>query len=59
MIQSSVLNFNYFMLLGRSWLRDIKVSRDWGTNTITIQGTNTVRTMLLKNLEHQPSFQKC
>jgi hypothetical protein len=28
MIQNSVLNFNYSMLLGRPWLRDAKLSHD-------------------------------
>jgi hypothetical protein len=35
-IQSSVLDFNYFMLIGHPWLRDAKVSHDWGNNIITI-----------------------
>jgi hypothetical protein len=42
-IQSSVLNSNYFMLLGHPWLRDVKVFHDWGNNTITIQGANIVK----------------
>ncbi len=33
------------MLLGRPWLRDAKVAHDWGSNTITIQGNGTVRTI--------------
>jgi len=33
------------MLLGHLWLRDVKVSHDWGNNTITIQETNTFRTI--------------
>jgi hypothetical protein len=35
------------MLLGHPWLRDVKVSHDWGHNTITIQGADTVRTILV------------
>jgi hypothetical protein len=31
------------MLLGRLWLRDVKVSHDWGNNTIIIQGIGIVR----------------
>jgi hypothetical protein len=27
-IQSSVLDFSYFMLLGRPWLRDVKMFHD-------------------------------
>jgi hypothetical protein len=33
------------MLLGRPWLRDVKMSHNWGNNIITIQGTNTIRTI--------------
>jgi len=52
-IHSSVLDFSYFMLLGRPWLKDVKVSHDWGNNIITIQGTSTLKPyMLLRNLEH-------
>jgi hypothetical protein len=35
-IQSNMLNSNYFMLLGRPWLKDAKVFHDWGKNTIII-----------------------
>jgi hypothetical protein len=35
------------MLLICSWLRDSKVSRNWGTNIITIQGTCIVRIVLV------------
>jgi len=35
-IDSSVIYFNYLMLLRCPWLRDAKVSHDWGTNIITI-----------------------
>jgi hypothetical protein len=31
------------MLLGRPWLKDAKISHDWGTNIITIQGTSTIK----------------
>jgi len=40
-----VLDFSYYMLLGRPWLRDVKMSHDWGNNIITIQGANTIRTI--------------
>jgi len=46
-IQSSVLNSRYFMLLGCPWLRDVKMSHDWGNNTIIIQGTNTIKTIFV------------
>jgi hypothetical protein len=35
------------MLLGCPWLRDAKVSHDWGTNIVTMQGTCTIRTILV------------
>jgi hypothetical protein len=47
MIQSNVLNFGYSMLLGRPWLRDAKVSHDWGNNIIIIQGIGIVITTLV------------
>ncbi len=46
-ISNNVLDSSYSMLLGRPWLKDVKVSHDWGTNTITIQGTNTVIIILV------------
>jgi len=42
-IQSSVLDSNYFMLLGHPWLKDAEVSHDWGNNIIIIQGTSTIK----------------
>jgi hypothetical protein len=33
------------MLLGHPWLRDVKMSHDWGNNTITIQGIGIIRTI--------------
>jgi hypothetical protein len=44
-INSSVLDSNYSMLLGHPWLKDTKVSHDWGTNIFTIHGTCKVRTI--------------
>jgi hypothetical protein len=44
-IQSNVLDSSNFMLLGCPWLRDAKVSHDWGNNTITIQGIGTIITI--------------
>jgi len=44
-IDSSVTNFSYSMLLRCPWLRDAKVSHDWGTNIITIQGATTIKTI--------------
>ncbi len=42
---SNVINFSYSMLLGCPWLKDAKVSHDWGTNTIIIHGTTMVKTI--------------
>ncbi len=44
-VWSSVLDSNYSMLLGRRWLKDVKMSHDWGTNIIIIQGTSKIRTI--------------
>jgi len=47
-INSSVVNSSYSMLLGRPWLRDVKVSHDWGTNIVTEQfGAQTKRPKVL------------
>jgi hypothetical protein len=40
---NNLVDFSYFMLLGRPWLRDAKVAHDWGSNTITIQGNGTIK----------------
>ncbi len=46
-LHNSVVDSNYSMLLGRPWLRDAKVAHDWGSNTITIQGNGTIRTIII------------
>jgi hypothetical protein len=48
-INSNVLDSNYSMLLKCPWLKDAKISHDWGNNIVTIQGTCTVITMLVTN----------
>jgi hypothetical protein len=45
MFQNSVIDFCYFMLLRRPWLKDVKVAHDWGSNIITIQGNGTIKTI--------------
>jgi hypothetical protein len=35
---NNVVDSSYTMLLGKSWLRDVKVAHDWGSNIVTIQG---------------------
>ncbi len=42
-INNNVFDSSYSMLLGCPWLKDAKISHDWGTNIITIQGTSTIR----------------
>jgi hypothetical protein len=44
-IQNNELGSSYSMLLGHPWLRDVKVSHDWGNNTNIIQGTDTIITI--------------
>jgi hypothetical protein len=42
-LQNSVVDFYYSMLLGRPWLKDVKMAHDWGSNIVTIQGNGIVR----------------
>jgi hypothetical protein len=44
-INNNVLDPSYLMLPRHPWLRDAKVSHNWGINIITIQGTSIVRTI--------------
>jgi hypothetical protein len=46
-INTSVLDSSYSMLLGCPWLRNAKISCLWGTNIVTIQGTSIVRTVFV------------
>ncbi len=46
-LKSGVVDFSYFMLLGRPWLIDAKVTHDWCNNVITIQGNGTIITILV------------
>ncbi len=51
-LRNSVVDFSYSMLLGRPWLKDVKVAHDWESNIITIQWNGIVRTITItKNLE--------
>jgi hypothetical protein len=43
------------MLLGRPWLRDVKISHDWGNNTIIIQGVDIVRIILIPKKLRAPT----
>jgi hypothetical protein len=46
-LQNNVVDSSYFMLLGRPWLRDAKVTHDWGNNVIIVQGNGIVKTILV------------
>jgi len=46
-LKNNVVDFNYYMLMGKLWLRDVKVTHDWGNNVITIQGNGIIRTISL------------
>ncbi len=34
-LQNSVIDVSYSMLLGRPWLKDTKVTHDWGNNIVS------------------------
>jgi hypothetical protein len=42
-LQNTVVESNYSMLLGRPWLKNAKVTHDWGNNVIIVQGNGTIR----------------
>ncbi len=46
-LHNNVVDFNYSMLLGRPWLRDVKVAHDWGSNIVVIQRNGTVLTIII------------
>jgi hypothetical protein len=62
-IDCSVLESNYSMLLGRPWLKDVKIFHDQGNNIITIQGIDAIKTILviekLKAPTKQPKMLVC
>jgi hypothetical protein len=41
-LYNNVIDASYSMLLRRPWLRDAKVTHDWGNNIVTIQGNRMV-----------------
>jgi hypothetical protein len=45
--QNNMVDFSYSMLLGKPWLRDVRVAHDWGNNTVTIQGNGIVKTIIV------------
>jgi hypothetical protein len=48
-INSNVMDSNYSMLLGHRWLKNAKISHDWGTNIVTIQGIGIIITIPVTN----------
>ncbi len=44
-LKNSTVDFSYFMLLGRPWLKDAKVKHDWGNNVIVVQGNGIIKTI--------------
>ncbi len=46
-LQNSVVDFSYSMLLGKPWSKDVKVAHDWGSNIVTIQGNGTIKTIII------------
>jgi len=44
---NSVVDSSYSMLLGRPWLRDVKMALDWGSNTITLQGNGIIKIIII------------
>jgi len=55
-LQNNVVDSSYSMLLGRPWLKDAKVTHDWGNNVIIIQGNGTIRKILVnKKLVIEPN----
>jgi hypothetical protein len=37
-LQNNVVDFNYSMLLGRPWLRDVKMTHDWRVTLLLCNG---------------------
>jgi hypothetical protein len=44
-LQNSVVDSNYFMLLGRPWVKDAKVTHDCGNDVIIVQINGTIKTI--------------
>jgi hypothetical protein len=44
-LHNSVVDSSCSMLLGRPWLKDVKLTHDWGSNIVTIQGNRTIRSI--------------
>jgi hypothetical protein len=46
-LQNNVVDSSYSMLLGRPWLKDVKMAHDWGSNIVIIQGNGIVKTIVV------------
>jgi hypothetical protein len=46
-LKNNVIDASYSMLLIRPWLRDAKITHDWGNNTMTILRNGTVITIVV------------
>jgi hypothetical protein len=46
-VKNNVVDSTYFMLLKRPWLKDAKVTHDWGNNVIIIQGNGIIIKILI------------
>ncbi len=42
-LQNSVVDSSYSMLLKRPWLKDVKMALDWGSNIIILQGNGIIK----------------
>ncbi len=46
-LQNNVVDSKYSIMLGRPWLRDVKVAHDQGNNVVTMQGNGIVKTITI------------
>jgi hypothetical protein len=46
-LQNNVVDSNYFMLLGKPWFKDAKVTHDWGNYVIIVQCNGIIRTITI------------
>jgi hypothetical protein len=50
LLQNSVIDVTYSMLLGRPWSRYAKITYDRENNTMTIQGNGIVQTIVVNDV---------
>jgi hypothetical protein len=46
-LHNNVVDSNYSILLGRPWLKDVKITHDWGNNMVIIKGNKTIKTIVV------------